>query len=118
MAAGHRGFAVLGHMTELGDDADRLHEEIGADAAAADLAGLIVVGDAAAPILAGARTVSGWRGELQHVPDAAAAVGALRARLRDGDVVLVKASHSIHLERVALALTGEEPLDRDQGSRR
>jgi len=118
MSRGRRGFAVLGHMTELGDDADRLHAEIGADAAAADLAGLIVVGDAAAPILAGARTVPGWRGELQQVPDAAAAVRALRDRLRDGDVVLVKASHSIHLERVALALTGEQPLDGDTESRR
>jgi UDP-N-acetylmuramoyl-tripeptide--D-alanyl-D-alanine ligase len=118
MSRGHRGFAVLGHMTELGDDADRLHAEIGADAAAADLAGLIVVGDAAAPIATGARAVPGWRGELQHVPDAAAAVGALRGRLRRGDVVLVKASHSIHLERVALALTGEQPLDGDTGSRR
>lgn len=118
MSRGRRGFAVLGHMTELGDDADRLHAEIGADAAAAGLAGLIVVGDAAAPILAGARTVPGWRGELQHVPDAAAAVGALRDRLRDGDVVLVKASHSIHLERVALALTGEQPVDGESGSRR
>jgi len=117
MARGRRGFAVLGPMTELGDDADRLHAEIGADAAAADLAGLIVVGDAAEPILAGARAVPGWRGVLQHVPDAAAAVGALRGRLRDGDVVLVKASHSIHLERVALALTGELPLDGDTGSR-
>jgi UDP-N-acetylmuramoyl-tripeptide--D-alanyl-D-alanine ligase len=118
MSRGRRGFAVLGHMTELGDDADRLHAEIGADAAAAGLAGLIVVGDAAAPMLAGAKTVPGWRGELQHVPDAAAAVGALHDRLRDGDVVLVKASHSIHLERVALALTGEQPLDGDAGSRR
>ncbi len=118
MSRGRRGFAVLGHMTELGDDADRLHAEVGADAAAAGLAGLIVVGDAAAPMLAGAKTVPGWRGELQHVPDAAAAVGALKSRLRDGDVVLVKASHSIHLERVALALTGEQPLDGDTGSRR
>ena len=118
MSRGRRGFAVLGHMTELGDDADRLHSEVGADAAAAGLAGLIVVGDAAAPILAGARTVPGWRGALQHVPDAAAAVGALRDQLRDGDVVLVKASHSIHLERVALALTGEQALDGDPGPRR
>jgi UDP-N-acetylmuramoyl-tripeptide--D-alanyl-D-alanine ligase len=115
MSRGHRGFAVLGEMTELGDDADRLHAEVGADAAAAELAGVIVVGDRAAPILAGARTVPGWRGELRHVPDAAAAVGALRDRLREGDVVLVKASHSIHLERVALALTGEQPLEGDPG---
>jgi UDP-N-acetylmuramoyl-tripeptide--D-alanyl-D-alanine ligase len=108
MARGRRGFAVLGHMTELGDDADRLHEEVGAAAAAADLAGLIVVGEEAAPILAGARSVPAWQGELIQVPDAEAAVRAARDRLRDGDVVLVKASHSIGLERVALVLTGEE----------
>ncbi|MGH3301923.1 MAG: UDP-N-acetylmuramoyl-tripeptide--D-alanyl-D-alanine ligase [Streptosporangiaceae bacterium] len=111
MARGRRGFAVLGHMTELGDDADLMHEQIGAQAAGAGLAGLIVVGEQAAPMLAGARGVPGWQGELAHVPDAAAAVGTLRERLRDGDVVLVKASHSLHLERVALALTGEQPLD-------
>ncbi len=115
MTRGRRGFAVLGHMTELGDDADRLHEQIGAEAAAAGLAGLIVVGEQAAPMLSGAEGVRGWRGELQHVPDAAAAVSALRERLRDGDVVLVKASHSVHLERVALALTGEQLLDAEAG---
>jgi UDP-N-acetylmuramoyl-tripeptide--D-alanyl-D-alanine ligase len=115
MARDRRSYAVLGHMTELGDDADRQHEEIGAQAAAAGLAGLIVVGEQAAPMLAGAKGVRGWQGELCYVPDAAAAVGTLRERLRDGDVVLVKASHSIHLERVALALTGEQPLDGEAG---
>jgi UDP-N-acetylmuramoyl-tripeptide--D-alanyl-D-alanine ligase len=109
MARDRRAFAVLGHMTELGSDADRLHEEVGAAAAAAGLAGLIVVGDDAAPILAGAKATPTWQGELVHVPDAAAAVRAARDRLRDGDVILVKASHSIGLERVAFALTGEQP---------
>jgi UDP-N-acetylmuramoyl-tripeptide--D-alanyl-D-alanine ligase len=109
MARGRRGFAVLGHMTELGDDADRLHEEIGAAAAAAGLAGLIVVGEDAVPILAGTKSVPAWQGELVYVPDVAEAVRAARDRLRDGDVVLVKASHSIGLERVALQLTGEQP---------
>jgi UDP-N-acetylmuramoyl-tripeptide--D-alanyl-D-alanine ligase len=116
MAREGRGFAVLGHMTELGDDADRLHEEIGAAAAAAGLDGLIVVGEAAAPILTGTKALPGWQGELVHVPDAAAAVRAARDRLRNGDVVLVKASHSIGLERVALALTGEQPPG-DEGPR-
>ena len=109
MARSGRGFAVLGHMTELGDDADRLHEEVGAAAAAAGLAGLIVVGEEATPILAGTKSVPAWQGELVYVPDVTEAVRAARDRLRDGDVVLVKASHSIGLERVALDLTGERP---------
>ncbi|MBO0825918.1 MAG: UDP-N-acetylmuramoyl-tripeptide--D-alanyl-D-alanine ligase, partial [Actinobacteria bacterium] len=63
MSKSGRGFAVLGHMTELGDGANRLHQEVGAEAAAAGLAGLIVVGAEAEPIVAGARTVPGWQGE-------------------------------------------------------
>jgi UDP-N-acetylmuramoyl-tripeptide--D-alanyl-D-alanine ligase len=104
-----RGFAVLGLMTELGQAEEEFHEEAGRLAARAGVAGLIVVGDAAAPILTGAKAVPSWSGEMLHVPDRAAAVAALEDRLRDGDVVLVKASHSIGLEAVALALTGERP---------
>ena len=118
MARGGRGLAVLGHMTELGDAADQLHKEIGAAAARAGVAALIVVGEQAAPMLAGAKAVPSWQGELLAVPDAAAAVRAVSDRLRSGDVVLVKASHSIGLERVALALTGERPLtDDNEGPR-
>jgi UDP-N-acetylmuramoyl-tripeptide--D-alanyl-D-alanine ligase len=114
MARGGRGLAVLGHMTELGAQARELQEAAGAQAARAGAASLIVVGDEAAPMLAGAKSVGSWTGELVHVPDAAAAVQAVRSRMRPGDVVLVKASHSIGLERVALALTGERPLESRQ----
>jgi UDP-N-acetylmuramoyl-tripeptide--D-alanyl-D-alanine ligase len=118
MASGGRAFAVLGQMTELGDQADELHEVAGAQAARAGVAGLIVVGDAAAPMLTGAKSVGSWAGELVHVPDAAAAVQAVRIRTRPGDVVLVKASHSIGLERVALALTGELALPGEEAAGR
>ncbi len=116
MAATGRGIAVLGYMTELGPEADALHEAAGMQAAQAGVAALIVVGDDAAPMLAGAKSVGAWPGELVHVPDAAAAVQAVRSRTRAGDVVLVKASHSIALERVALALTGERPLPDQQAA--
>jgi len=110
MARGRRAFAVLGHMTELGAEAEEWHEQTGLQAARAGLAGLIVVGEEAAPILAGARADRSWRGELLQVPDAAAAVAAVSERVRPGDMVLVKASRAVNLQRVALALTGEVPL--------
>ena len=110
MAGRGRAIAVLGYMTELGDQDRELHEAAGAQAADAGVAALIVVGDEAAPMMTGAKSVGSWPGELVHVPDVAAAVEAVRSRARSGDVVLVKASHSIGLERVALALTGERPL--------
>jgi UDP-N-acetylmuramoyl-tripeptide--D-alanyl-D-alanine ligase len=117
MARGRRGFAVLGPMTELGPAAERFHRQAGAQAAESGLAGLVVVGADAAPMLAGAAEVSGWRGELLHVPDGQGALAALRNRLRAGDVVLVKASHSVGLETVALALTGEVADGTQNGAR-
>jgi UDP-N-acetylmuramoyl-tripeptide--D-alanyl-D-alanine ligase len=115
MSRGQRAFAVLGEMTELGEESDAQHEAAGALAARAGLAGLIVVGDGAAPMLAGAKAVPSWHGELLHVPDMATAVRETGNRLASGDVVLVKASHVIGLERVALALTGERPLGGEEG---
>ena len=107
MARGRRSFAVLGPMNELGGDSPRQHELAGRLAARAGVAGLIVVGGDAEPMLAGAKAEASWRGELVSVPDAGSAVAALGNLLAPGDVVLVKASRSIGLERVALALTGE-----------
>jgi len=110
MARGRRAFAVLGHMRELGAQADELNEQAGALAARTGVAGLIVVGDGAAPMLAGAKAEPSWPGELLHVTDGPAAAAALRERLRPGDVVLVKASRAAALQGVALALTGEAAL--------
>jgi UDP-N-acetylmuramoyl-tripeptide--D-alanyl-D-alanine ligase len=107
VARGRRAIAVLGPMNELGDESQRRHEEAGGLAARAGVAALIVVGENAAPMLTGAKAERSWRGELISVPDAESAVTALGNLLGPGDVVLVKASRTIGLERVALALTGE-----------
>src|ERR1019366_4039643 len=107
---------VLGHMTELGPRASEFHEQAGRHAARAGLAGLIVVGDAAAPILAGAAAEPSWPGELLAGPDAAAAVAAVGERAGPGDVILVKASRAANLQSVALALTGEQPLAEKDGA--
>jgi UDP-N-acetylmuramoyl-tripeptide--D-alanyl-D-alanine ligase len=111
MAQGRRAFAVLGYMTDLGEFERESHEELGLHAAGTGLAGLIVVGDAASPILAGAKAHPSWSGELIGVPDTGAALQVLADRLRPGDVVLVKASRVAAIEGIALALAGEkEPL--------
>ena len=105
-----RGFAVLGHMAELGGTSRASHEDIGEYAArlpGSGLAGLIAVGEEAAPLLDGARRVPSWTGEALAVPDGAAALEELANRLKPSDVVLVKASRAAHLEGVAAALLGE-----------
>ncbi len=107
LARDGRGFAVLGHMAELGDTSRASHEEIGQFAAEAGLAGLIAVGAEAGPILSGARRVPSWPGEALAVPDGAAALAVLADRLKPGDVVLVKASRAARLEGVAAELLAE-----------
>jgi len=108
LAQDGRGFAILGHMAELGDTSRASHEDIGEFAAQSELAGLIAVGEEAEPILAGARRVRSWTGEALAVPDGTAALDALANQLKPGDVVLVKASRAAHLEGVAAVLAGEE----------
>jgi len=122
LARDGRGFAVLGHMAELGGTSRASHEDIGEfaaqiagsrdsqDSPGSRLAGLIAVGEEAAPILAGARRVRSWHGEAVGVPDGAAALAVLGDRLKPGDVVLVKASRAARLEGVAEVLArGDEP---------
>ena len=101
IAGDRRRFAVLGAMRELGGDSAALHEELGRAAAACGLAGLVVVGEEAAPILAGAAGVP-----AVHVPDAAAAAAELAGRLAPGYVVLIKGSRAGGLEKTAEALLG------------
>jgi UDP-N-acetylmuramoyl-tripeptide--D-alanyl-D-alanine ligase len=108
MAAGRRAYAVLGRMAELGERSGEFHEQAGAAAARAGVAGLIAVGDEAAPMLNGAKAVAGFTGELIGVPDGRAALASLAERLRAGDVVLVKASRAAGLQTVALELATAE----------
>jgi UDP-N-acetylmuramoyl-tripeptide--D-alanyl-D-alanine ligase len=99
-----RTFAVLGEMAELGADSIAEHDAIGRLAVRLSVWRTIVVGAGARPLYLGASQEGSWDGEAVWVPDAAAAVSALRAQLRPGDVVLVKASRSAGLESVAAAL--------------
>jgi UDP-N-acetylmuramoyl-tripeptide--D-alanyl-D-alanine ligase len=108
---GGRTFAVLGEMAELGDAAWDAHDAIGRLCVRLDVSRLIVVGANAKGIHAGATLEGSWGEEAAFVDDTDAALRLLRAELRPGDVVLVKASRAAALERVALALTPdpEEP---------
>ncbi|MCW2713716.1 MAG: UDP-N-acetylmuramoyl-tripeptide--D-alanyl-D-alanine ligase [Frankiales bacterium] len=101
-----RTIAVLGGMAELGDDAVEAHRDLGRFVVRLDISQLVVVGAAAGQIHAGAVLEGSWGGESVHVPDVDAAVALLASELAPGDVVLVKASRSAGLERVAAALLG------------
>jgi UDP-N-acetylmuramoyl-tripeptide--D-alanyl-D-alanine ligase len=98
-----RHLAVLGAMRELGDAHEPGHHEVG-EAAGRRLAELVVVGGTpgaeARGIVEGALAAGLAADRVVAVEDADAAVPALLPRLAEGDVVLVKASRGVELERV------------------
>ncbi|MCK8680437.1 UDP-N-acetylmuramoyl-tripeptide--D-alanyl-D-alanine ligase [Streptomyces lichenis] len=105
MGRGRRTWAVLGTMAELGDEALAEHDAVGRLAVRLNVGKLVAVGGREASWLQlGAYNEGSWGEESVHVSDAQAAVDLLRRELRPGDVVLVKASRSVGLERVAQAL--------------
>ncbi|GGO57722.1 UDP-N-acetylmuramoyl-tripeptide--D-alanyl-D-alanine ligase [Streptomyces daqingensis] len=112
MGQGKRTWAVLGAMAELGDESLAEHDAVGRLAVRLNVSKLVAVGGQEAVWLdMGAKNEGSWGEESVHVSDAEAAVELLRSELRPGDVVLVKASRSVGLERVADALT--EPVDNE-----
>lgn len=106
--SGRRVVAVLAEMRELGADATRIHAETGAHAATAGVDVLLVIGDAAAPMLDGAASITSWPGTAVSAVDRADALAWLRENVAPGDVVLVKASRGAALELVAEGLLEEE----------
>ena len=93
-----RRFAVLGTMLELGDRSVELHQQVAARAAALKLDGVVLVdggdeGQAMANVAYGLDRLA-----LVATPEAAAA--PLGQWLQAGDVVLLKASRGVALERL------------------
>jgi len=103
-----RRVAVLGEMYELGDGAVAAHRKIGEVAShSCDL--LIATGGACAEELAGAARAAGMSSTAVHrAADAEAAVELLETLLRPGDVVLVKGSRGVGLDRTVDALLAGE----------
>ena len=90
--SGAQKIAVLGDMLELGPDSDKLHAEVGAYAAAR-VDHLVTLGPHSKSM-----------GASFHTDDPLVAAARVRTVSRAGDVILVKASRGMRLERVIDAL--------------
>jgi UDP-N-acetylmuramoyl-tripeptide--D-alanyl-D-alanine ligase len=98
--------AVLGDMLELGPEAGLMHQDVGQFLAAQGLSRLIVCGTLGQTIAEGARRGGMGDSQIDEVVDVAAAADHLKRIVRQGDVVLVKASRGMKMEQVVHALTG------------
>ncbi len=98
-----RRVAILGDMLELGPETAKFHREAGAAAAALGFSPVVGVGELARELVAGA---AAFGAEAIHQPDAEAAAEWAAAHVEPGDVVLIKGSRGIRLDRVVDRMVG------------
>ena len=107
MPAGGRRIAVFGEMRELGSQSAQLHLNVAERLKSEEIAHVLLVGDAYdlmhGPLLEQANL---FGPQVQRCADVDAAYEALAELVCDGDVVLLKASRAVGLERLV------EPLRR------
>ena len=105
LGRGKRSIAVLGDMLELGADSKRMHREVGTFLTGQGIGHLVACGVLGREIAEGARQAGMPTDRIAELPDAAAAGTALTSMVRQGDVVLVKASRGMRMEQVVEAVT-------------
>lgn len=93
-----RKIAVLADMLELGYISQKAHREIGAELVEHNFDTLIVIGELGKFIADGARD-AGLKNIFVEESHEAAAKKVLEV-MREGDVILFKASHGMHLEKI------------------
>lgn len=109
IADGRRSWAVIGEMLELGAASHAEHDEVGRLVRRSGIDRLVVVGDGARAVHEGALAAGAADGEESVVvADVPAALDLLTSELRPGDVVLVKGSRGVGLERIAAALLAQD----------
>jgi UDP-N-acetylmuramoyl-tripeptide--D-alanyl-D-alanine ligase len=94
-----RKIAVLASMKELGDISAEAHTRIGLQIAASGLAGVLLFGDEMEKAYKAVQG-SSFKGLLRHFTEFESLKETLSAFLRKDDLVLVKGSRSMALERV------------------
>ena len=109
---GARHWAVLGDMLELGPEAPRFHREEGEAAARLGFAPVVGVGELSRELVAGAAAAGA---PAQWFATAAEAAPWARAQLAVGDVVLVKGSRGVRLEKVVAALEQQTDAEAEAG---
>ncbi len=98
-----RRIAVLGEMLELGQYERQGHEIVGARAAQV-VSRLVTVGSRAQMIAEAARHAGLDHNQITWVSDIPETIQLLNQELKEGDVVLIKGSHGLRMDRIVAAL--------------
>ncbi len=104
MSTQNRRIAVLGDMGELGKNEDKMHAQVGEMAYNAGVDLLFTIGDLSKNIAAGAIQAGMDSSQVVEFCGIEPAIQKLKEMLEPDDVVLVKASRFMELERVVKGL--------------
>jgi len=117
LRANNRSILVAGDMLELGEQAESLHRQVGAWAAAAGINQLWVTGDFAGAVIEGAKD-AGMKVEHIFAGSREKLLIELQKSLKPGDWVLVKGSRGARMDAVVEGLkqrAGVEKCMSDEG---
>lgn len=105
-----RRILAAGEMLELGPDSARLHREAGRYAASRKLDCIVGVQGHAVEIVNGAIQAGLPASQAHFFSDSTAAAAFLADVIRPGDLLLVKGSRGVKMERIVDALRAKYPL--------
>jgi UDP-N-acetylmuramoyl-tripeptide--D-alanyl-D-alanine ligase len=108
-----RRILVAGEMLELGPEADSLHRQCGSWAAQCGIDAVIGVQGAARALARGAIESGIPEENVRFYDDASEAVQFLSTFVRAGDLVLVKGSRGVRLEKIVQKFRAEHEMEED-----
>lgn len=104
---GGRRIAVLGDMLELGSYTSEAHQEVGAKAAELGIDLLMAVGERAKIVAEAARVRGMAEEKIKEFIDSESAGRFLQESLHAGDLILIKGSQGVRMEKIVVVLMAE-----------
>jgi UDP-N-acetylmuramoyl-tripeptide--D-alanyl-D-alanine ligase len=104
---GAEKFAILGDMLELGRYSEKEHREAGAHAFKSGVGKLILAGERSRDIGRGAKEAGMNKDDIFHFPKSEEAGLFAQERIAEGDIILVKGSQGIRMEKVVKEIMAE-----------
>jgi UDP-N-acetylmuramoyl-tripeptide--D-alanyl-D-alanine ligase len=104
VGSGGRRLAIVGDMLELGGSSERFHREVGEFAATQGFDHLVCVGPQAKWVKEAAIARGMDLAKVTHFEDSTAAAAVVPGWLRGGELVLLKGSRGMRLEKIAQAI--------------
>ena len=106
IGAGKNTFAILGEMLELGELSLSKHQEVAELIQKLEIQNALIIGTGAKSIY-DFLSNNGYKGNLYFVENVENGIAKAKETIQPSDVVLIKASRSIGLERVANAIVSD-----------